>query len=712
MSLVAHFLIRGDFEANVSFEIVKANPPKAGSWLGPALYARTDPYGREAVSLAQRNLPDGKRLFVSERLQMVHGKRVSTTISSVGATSVTGRLRLERQGTRLRFRASDGHDGEFVTVGEVEFGRADVHSISLGMVRGESNGELELRLLDFRVRAEALPGLTDQGQKQVAEPLIKRLDAKQAAALEDRLQKLYARLAPSVVRILRDPKKESGFSGVIISGSGEILTVAHHGLPAKTPVKVELADGRRVSGTVLGSVKQQVIDSSRYPAADIGMVMIDEQGEWPAASLGSATHLKIGDFCLGIGNPNIHKRGQPPLIRLGRMLSPHVLGKVRTSCRIQPGDSGGPLFDLEGRVLGVAEAIEALETGINWHAPTEGFLKFRDQLRAGDQVEFQKQLPPQRDWLRDPGGAWEPTVELSKILNAAHKSTVEVLGNGKVIALGVIVDPDGWILTKRSELTGPSGLHALVCRLSDGRNLKAQLAGESRSHDLALLNVSRKGLAAVQWAKSEKPRIGQLAASLGANGQPLRCGVIGAVSVKNPGVRGALPLYVKPAADGVRGVVFVEFLPKRLEVDDARVLLKAGDVITHLDDVPTPTMEEFAGVQEKRTAAPNALAGERIKLTVEREGKTRQVFMTLVEPSAPIIGVWKVARWNVRRTGFPDVFCHDGCVAYDRCGGAVVDRSGQVIGINIARADPMQTFAIRSSVVLEVIAEMKVASSR
>jgi S1-C subfamily serine protease len=238
---------------------------------------------------------------------------------------------------------------------------------------------------------------------------------------------------------------------------------------------------------------------------------------------------------------------------------------------------------------------------------------------------------------------------------------------------------------------------------------------ESREHDLALLKVPAKGLLAVQWGKSEGPRIGQMVASIGPGPQPLHCGVVGALSVKNPAIKGSLPISGKPAPKGMCGMVFADFVPRqplRLEIEQARGLLKAGDLITHLDEVPTPSPEDFVRVRDKRTQAPDATAGEWIKLTGERDGKTVQAYLPLVEGPIPLPAVWTQARWNVRRSGFPQVFCHDGCVEYDRCGGPVVDRLGQVIGINIARADHMRTFAISTGVVQRVIAELMAQSQR
>jgi serine protease Do len=598
----------------------------------------------------------------------------------------------------------EGDGPEFVTLAEVDFGKADVYVIEAAAGTGGSDAGLDLRLLDFRVRAAALPGLTGPG------PGPRRFDAAGLAELEETLQKLNARLAPAVVRIIdgkrRAPASQGGwpggwFSGVRVSPAGDILTCAHHNLAPGTKVTVALADGRQVQATVRGSVKQQVSATSRYAAADVGLIRLDEKGDWPAAALGRSAGLKPGALCLTLGYPGVYGPQLPPLLCLGRILEPDPMGKIRTSCRAQPGASGEPLFDLDGRVIGVVQSMESISRGLNYCSPVEGFLPFRDRLGAGELVEFEKDLPEQTERRNDPGGAWEPTDEVVKALAEAHRSTVEVLGDGRPVALGLIVGADGWVLTKRSELTGPGGLRRLVCRLADGARLEARVAGESRDHDLALLKVSATGLPAVQWGPADGPRVGQLLASLGPDPRPLHYGVVGAVHVRNPGVRGDLPFRVAPAP---AGVAFAEFLPRRREVDAVRGALGPGDLITHLDGVPTPTAEEFARVRERLTKAPGALAGEAVTLTVRRAGKTTRVLVPLVEQQTPIPAVWAQARWNVRRNGFPDVFSHDGGIAYDRCGGPVVDRTGRVIGVNIARADAMQTFAIPSEAARQVVA--------
>jgi serine protease Do len=698
------FSLRGDFEVTLSYEVLRADQPTKGDGAGPILSA-PNLDGTRALSLARRFLPDGKALFVA---------KWGSSSKTMPSTATAGKLRLERTGNVLRFRARDGNQRDYVTVAETEFGKADIPAITIASGTGGSDTALDVRFLDLRMRAEVLPGYSDL--KQLDRSSIPRFDMDQLTDLETKIQKLYARLAPSVVRITdpatleRNPgsKGKTGFSGVIVSSSGEILTCAHHGLAPKTKVVAVMSDGRRVKATILGRIQQAVKTAGHYAGADIGMVQLDEKSEWPAVQLGLSSRTKAGELCIGIGQPDIHfQPGRPPLLRLGRLLVPDPLGRVRNSCRMFPGDSGSPLFDLEGRVLGIQVAMESLRRAGCYCSTTESFLKFRDRLRAGEEVPFEKAFPERVAWRKDAWGSWEPTMKATVALSATHASTVEILGDEKLVALGLIVDGAGWVLTKRTALIGPHGARRLVCRLPSGTRLEAQLKAESREHDLALVKIAAlEKLPAVRWGKSDGLRIGQLIACLGPAQQPLQCGIIGAVHVENPGTKGYLPISVKPAEKDLSGVAFTTFLPSHLQMDDVRRFILPGDLVTHLDDVATPTVDAFVRVRDQRIAGPGVFAGERVKLTLRRDNKTVQVFVPLVDGPTLFPSVWRDAPWNLRRNGFPAVFCHDAGISPAQCGGPVVDLSGQVIGINIARVNAVQTFAIPANAVRKLIAEL------
>jgi serine/threonine protein kinase/predicted RNA-binding Zn-ribbon protein involved in translation (DUF1610 family) len=152
------FAVRGDFEATVSFEILKADKPDTGYGVGTSIYAALDPKTNDAVSLARRVMPDGKIVFFSDRLIPEDG-RVTHHYKSFPAASPMGKLRLKRVGSVMRYLVADGADADFVQMDEQEFGTADVQLIQVGGNAGESESGLDLLLLNFSVYAQELPGL-------------------------------------------------------------------------------------------------------------------------------------------------------------------------------------------------------------------------------------------------------------------------------------------------------------------------------------------------------------------------------------------------------------------------------------------------------------------------------------------------------------------------------------------------------------------------
>src|SRR5262249_21368022 len=142
------------------------------------------------------------------------------------------------------------------------------------------------------------------------------------------------------------------------------------------------------------------------------------------------------------------------------------------------------------------------KTGVTLNSSVEAFLALRGRLRAGEAGEFEKELPKQFEWRKEQAGwairpkkggeprepvertsvcrGWEAGAALQATLGKALRSTVEILSGERVIALGLVVDADGWVLTKRTVLTGGAGPHRLACRLADGRRFEARvLAGSS-----------------------------------------------------------------------------------------------------------------------------------------------------------------------------------------------------------------------------------------
>jgi len=164
-------------------------------------------------------------------------------------------------------------------------------------------------------------------------------------------------------------------SGVIVSADGYVLSAAHVTVAPNRRVTVLLADGRALRGRTLGLNR----------GLDASMLKIDGKGPFPFRPLARPKDVRTGDWCLALGHPGGFQRDRPPVVRLGRVIRTES-GFVQTDCTLVGGDSGGPLFDLSGNVIGIHSRIGA-PTSWNFHVPirayTESWARFLDGMAFG-----------------------------------------------------------------------------------------------------------------------------------------------------------------------------------------------------------------------------------------------------------------------------------------------------------------------------------------
>ena len=207
-------------------------------------------------------------------------------------------------------------------------------------------------------------------------------------ALEERVKQVVNECSPSTVGLLVTVGFSQGAgSGVIVSEDGLVLTAAHvitgdgpkgkfGGYEPGKEISIVLQDGKRVKAKTLGV-------NSEY---DTGMVKITDKGpndgKWPFRPIGKSGSLKEGQWVVSLGHPGGPKSGRTPVARLGRVESVRS-NLVRTNCTLVGGDSGGPLFDLDGNVVGIHSRI-GLTLAQNIHVPTELFKSQWDKLVASE----------------------------------------------------------------------------------------------------------------------------------------------------------------------------------------------------------------------------------------------------------------------------------------------------------------------------------------
>ena len=182
-------------------------------------------------------------------------------------------------------------------------------------------------------------------------------------------------------------------------GKGLVLTAAHviakpgdggtiEPYKPNQRVMVVLSDGTTVMGRTLGINRRidsgmiQITDkppaNAKWPGA--------AEGKWPALELGKTTDLKKGQYVIALGHPGGPKANRPPPVRLGQFLSASPLGRsIRTDCTLVGGDSGGPLFDMSGKLIGIHSRI-GLDIDTNIHVPIEAYKEEWAKLKASERV--------------------------------------------------------------------------------------------------------------------------------------------------------------------------------------------------------------------------------------------------------------------------------------------------------------------------------------
>ncbi len=162
---------------------------------------------------------------------------------------------------------------------------------------------------------------------------------------EQNIIRVARQISPAVVSISRSGG--SG-SGVVVRSDGIVLTNAHVVGNARA-VEVRLADGRTIPGQVLG----------RDPSIDIAVVRVNAQ-DLPAAPVGDSDALVAGQTAIAIGNPLGLDRTITTGVVSAVNRSPRGFGLdglIQTDAAISPGNSGGPLLDSRGRLIGINTAV-------------------------------------------------------------------------------------------------------------------------------------------------------------------------------------------------------------------------------------------------------------------------------------------------------------------------------------------------------------------
>ncbi|MYD65474.1 MAG: trypsin-like serine protease [Chloroflexi bacterium] len=277
------------------------------------------------------------------------------------------------------------------------FGAVIVVSMALGAFLATSIGDDEPAPVAIAPVAEtptpvaATPTATATTQPPVVleETPAPTPPATSASTAIHNLPDMVERVAPSVVQIRARGQTLGGVgSGVVIDQSGHIVTNDHVVRGAVTIV-VELYDGTLVAAEVLGS----------DPSNDLAVLRANIPADLAVpAVFGDSDIVRVGEPVFAIGNPfdldftvtsgivsgidreaHQHRGGRP------------VRGVIQTDAAVNPGNSGGPLFNSAGEVIGITTAVEnpagqSFFIGIGYAVPSNTVLRYIPEMIAGAEI--------------------------------------------------------------------------------------------------------------------------------------------------------------------------------------------------------------------------------------------------------------------------------------------------------------------------------------
>ena len=262
-----------------------------------------------------------------------------------------------------------------------------------------------------------------------------------------------------------------------------------------------------------------------------------------------------------------------------------------------------------------------------------------------------------------------------------QKSSAVMLNKRRELAYGVVISADGWILTKASEI---AGVENLWVRVDEQTYREVRVLAMDDDWDVALVKIEATGLQAVVYAPTSDIPQGTWVVANGVTSLKTRRALAGIISAKIreiPEGGGNMGISLKEDAEDL-------VIDELAEDGGASVAgLKKGDILLMIDDQKVLTFEDVSEILKKRRP------GMEIEVTYLRRGEARKARLKL-DPGPLTRNDQMSGIFSLRRSGFPRVLQHDIIANKSSVGGPLLDLDGRCLGMNIARANRAESFAI------------------
>lgn len=515
------------------------------------------------------------------------------------------------------------------------------------------------------------------------------------------------RTAVNITVKIRCGSNES--SGVMITEDGLILTVAHgiqipqsntehsEGTTEQHPtIRVTLPDR-----TVLQA--QLVVSDSN---ADIALLQ-SERTEGTriseAAEISSGTGPRIDDVVLAGGFPGRETTGST-VVRIGSVTDADE-EQFRSGCMLTSGDSGGPVVDISGAVVGLNRRI-GINPDQNFHIPLRRIQTFlKNTPECSNRINWQKSQPTQLISL-------QPT---QKSRSAMRERSVRIFRAGENPANS---DPTAAgtrfseaVVTKLSQILNARNTdQEFLCELPNGDIRTGSIIHRNLPLDLAVLQLSPRSAAvntrSIDQNVSDTLNSDEISETCSAGlivyaQCDLAAGIVSRCGYSEPGVSSELGAT---AVTNERNETYIREIAVGSAAADAG--LTEGDRLISMQNTVIRNADQAAALTAEMQP------GDWVSLIMERNQQlSNHACQLKFPPETRLMRSENLDGHNGgvsrRRTGFHGVIQHDTPISPEDCGGPLVAADGRLVGINIARRSRESTLAIPVESIRRLLSDVR-----
>lgn len=265
-------------------------------------------------------------------------------------------------------------------------------------------------------------------------------------------------------------KLAEGFgSGVIVSPEGLVLTAAHVSGGVDKQLTVIMNDGTEYKAVTMGLI-------SNTDAAMMRIVDESAEESFPYVKINKNNDYKLGHWVYALGHSGGFDEARGPVVRLGRIVQDKET-TLQTDCKVIGGDSGGPLFDMDGMLIGIHSRVGKDTVVENLHVPMREYVSHWDEMKKNEFVgngPFAQRPVKGSGFLGVGSTDTDDGVSIQKV---ASDSAAEMAG----LQVGdLILEINGDKIENKAEMK------AVLAEMAEGDTLELKISSEGETETVKL----------------------------------------------------------------------------------------------------------------------------------------------------------------------------------------------------------------------------------